>query len=337
MKAIIFTEFGPPEVLKLREIKKPVPSDDQLLIKVHATPVNFADMLIRNFREITPEKFNMPFLFWLFGKFYFGFRKPKVTILGSEFSGVVESVGKDVTKLKKGEAVFGYIGPKMGAYSEYICVNKNSIVAQKPENMTHEEASSMPYGTVMALSLVRKMNLKPDQKVLVNGASGGIGPAVVQLAKYFGAQVTGVCSSKRMEYVQSLGTDIVIDYTKEDFTENGETYDFIVDILGRSSFSKCKKSLSENGKCLYVSFKMKHVFHMLWTSILSKKKVSCVLSNEKPEDLVFIKDLIEQKALGTVVDKCYPLDQAADAHSYISKGNRKGSVIIKVASDTRPL
>jgi len=328
MKAIVFTEFGPPEVLQLKEIAKLDPKDSEILIKVHATPVNFADMLIRNFKKITPKKFNMPFLFWLFGKFYFGFRKPKITVLGSEFSGVIESVGKDVTKFNNGEEVFGYIGPKMGAYSEYICVKENSIVAQKPRNMTHEEASSMPYGTIMALSMLRKIDLKPNQKVLVNGASGGIGPAVVQLAKHFGAEVTGVCSTKRMDFVKSLGAERVIDYTTEDFTRNGETYDFIVDILGRSSFSRCKKSLSENGRCLYVSFKMKNVFQMLLTSILSKKKVICVLSNEKQEDLVFIKELIEAGQIRTVIDKTYSLNQAVDAHRYVSEGNKKGNVII---------
>ena len=330
MKAIVFTEFGPPEVLQLKEVAKPIPRDNQLLIKVHATPVNFADMLIRNFKSISPRKFNMPFLFWLFGKFYFGFKKPRINILGSEFSGEIESVGQNVRKFKKDEEVFGYCGPSMGAYCEYICMNENGIVAIKPENMSHEEASAVPYGAIMALSLIRKIDLQPNQKVLVNGASGGIGPAVVQLAKHFGAEVTGVCGTKRLEFVRSLGADKVIDYTKEDYTNNGETYDFIVDILGKSSFSRCRQSLSTNGQCLFVSFKMKQVFQMLWTSFLSAKKVICVLSNEKQEDLTFIKELIEKGKIKTVIDKSYPLDQAADAHQYVAQGNKQGNVVIKV-------
>jgi NADPH:quinone reductase-like Zn-dependent oxidoreductase len=265
MKVIICTQYGPPEVLQLKEVAKPTPKDKEILIRIYATPVNFGDTLVRNFKAISPRKFHMPFLFWLIGKIFFGFRKPKITILGSEFAGEIELVGKDVKRFRKGDQVFGYRGPSMGAYAEYLCMPEDGVVALKPANMTYEEAAAVPYGAIMALNLLRKVNLQPGQRVLINGASGGIGPAVVQLARsHFGAKVTGVCSTPRLEYVKSLGADKVIDYTKEDFTNSGETYDFIFDILGKSSFSRCKRLLKPNGRYLFVSFKMKQLFQMLW-------------------------------------------------------------------------
>ncbi|MEI6124864.1 MAG: NAD(P)-dependent alcohol dehydrogenase [Bacteroidota bacterium] len=328
MKACVLTKFGPPEVLQFKEVVKPVPNDNEIRIKIRATPVNFADTLIRDFKSVSPRKFHMPFLFWLIGKMYFGFNKPRVTILGSEFSGEVESVGKKVKKYVKGDHVFGYSGPSMGAYAEYLCVKENSILALKPANISHHEASTIPYGAIMAWSMIRKISIKPQQKVLVNGASGGIGPAVVQLAKYFGANVTGVCSTQKLEFVKSLGADQVIDYTKQDYTNCGETYDFIIDILGKSSFAKCKQVLTTHGQCLFISFKMNKVFQMLWTSILGRKKVICVLSNEKPKDLIFISELIKSEKIKTSIDKCYPLNQAAQAHQYVYQGHKKGNVVI---------
>jgi len=328
MKAVILTKYGPPEVLQVMEIKKPVPRDNEMLIKIFATPVNFADLLIRNFKSISPRKFNMPFIFWLIGKLYFGFSKPRVRILGSEFAGEIESIGKNVKGFKIGDHVFGYCGPGMGAYAEYLCIKENGIVSIKPVNMTHAEASAVPYGSIMALNLIRKINIQPQQKVLVIGASGGIGPAVVQLAKFYGAQVTGVCGTPRLEFVKYLGADKVIDYKKEDYTNNGETYDFIIDILGKSSFTACKRVLATKGRCLFVSFKMKQIFLMLWTSMIAGKKVNCVLSNEKPEDLKFVKELIESGKIKTAVDKCFPLEQAAEAHRYVDQGLKNGNVVI---------
>jgi len=331
MKAIVYTEYGPPEVLRLEEVGKPVPRDKEILIRIHATPVSFGDKLVRNLKEITPGKFHMPFLFWLFAKIYFGFGKPKITILGSEFAGEIEAVGKDVKRFREGDQVFGFRGQSMGAYAEYLCMPENGVVALKPANTTYAEAAAFPYGAIMALNLLRKVDLRPGQRVLVNGASGGIGPFVVQLAKsHFGANVTGVCSTPRLEYVKSLGAEKVIDYTKEDFTDRDETYDFIFDILGKSSFSKVKRSLKPNGRCLLVSFKMKQLFQMLWTSLIGNKKVICTLSTEKAEDLAFIKELIEAGEIKTVIDKCYPLEQAAEAHRYVEQGHKKGSVVITV-------
>ena len=331
MKAAVFTEYGPPEVLQLKEVTKPSPKHNEILIRIYATPINFADTLIRNFKAISPKKFHMPFLFWLIGKITFGFRKPKITILGSEFAGEVEAVGKTVTRFKIGDQVFGYCGPRMGANAEYLCMRGNGVVAIKPATMSYEEAAAVPYGAIMALNILRKINLRPNQKVLVNGASGGIGPAVVQLAgNHFGAAVTGVCGTSRLEYIKSLGAAQVIDYTKEDFTSGQETYDFIIDILGKSPFARCKRSLTPNGRCLYVSFKMKQVFQMLKTSMTGGRKVVCVLVNEKSEDLIFIKELIEAGKIKSVIDRCFPLEQTAEAHRYAESGNKKGNVVITV-------
>jgi NADPH:quinone reductase-like Zn-dependent oxidoreductase len=331
MKAIVYTKYGPPDVLQLKEVEKPVPKDNEILVRIHATPVSFGDKLVRNLKAITPKKFHMPFAFWLFAKLYFGFRKPRITILGSEFAGEIEAIGKDVKKFREGDRVFGYCGSRMGAYAEYLCMPEDGVLALKPANMTFAEAAAVPYGAIMALNLLRKVDLRPGQRVLVNGASGGIGPFVVQLAKsHFGASVTGVCSTPRLEYVKSLGADKVIDYTREDFTDSGETYDFIIDILGKSSFSRVKRSLKPNGRCFLVSFKRKQLFQMLWTSMIGSKKVICVLSTEKAEDLALIRELVEAGKIKTVIDKCYPLAQAAEAHRYVGKGHKKGSVVITV-------
>jgi NADPH:quinone reductase-like Zn-dependent oxidoreductase len=329
MKAIVYTEYGPPDVLQVKEVEKPVPKDNEILIRIYATPVNFGDTLVRNLKEISPKKFHMPFFFWLIAKMYFGFGRPRITILGSEFAGEIESIGKDVKRFRKGGKVFGYRGSRMGAYAEYLCISENGVVAPKPASMTYVEAAAVPYGAIMALNLLRKVNIRKGQKVLINGASGGIGPAVVQLAKsHFGANVTGVCSTQRLKLVKSLGADKVIDYTKEDFTDSGETYDFIIDILGKSSFSRVKRSLKPNGRCLLVSFKMKQLWQMLWTKIKGGKRVICALSTEKAEDLTFIKELIEAGKIKSVIDRCYPLEQAAEAHRYYESGKKKGSVII---------
>jgi len=330
MKAIVYTKYGSPEVLQLKEVEKPTPKDDEILIRIYATPVNYGDTLARNFASISPRKFNMPFIFWLPARMAFGFRKPKIKILGSEFAGEIEAVGKDVKLFKAGDKVFGYRGMSMGANTEYLCMPEDGLVAIKPANMTYEEAAAVPYGALTALNLLRNVNLQSGQKVLINGASGGIGSAAVQLAKYFGAEVTGVCGTPRLELVKSLGADKVIDYTKEDFTQSGETYDLIFDILGKSSFSRCKSSLNQNGRYLLASFKMKQLFQMLWTSMIGSQKVICALSLEKTEDLIFIKELIEAGKIKSIIDRCYPLEQTAEAHGYVETGNKKGNVVITI-------
>jgi NADPH:quinone reductase-like Zn-dependent oxidoreductase len=329
MKAIVYTEYGPPDVLHLKEVEKPSPKENEVLIRIYATTVNYGDIIARDFRNITPRKFNMPFLFWLLARIDFGIRKPRKKILGSEFAGVIESVGKDVNRFSKGDPVFGYPGQSMGAYAEFLCMSEKGTVVLKPGNMSYEEAAVVPMGAIMALNLLRKMNIQPRQKVLINGASGGIGSAAVQIANsHFGAEVTGVCSTPRLEFAKSLGAERVIDYTKEDFTQNGETYDLIFDILGKSSFSRCKGSLSQNGRYLLASFKMKQLFQMLWTSITGNKKVICAIAPGSTEDLISVKELIEADKIKAIIDRRYPLEQAAEAHQYVETGHKKGNVVI---------
>ena len=265
MKAIVYKEYGSPEVLQLTEVAKPTPKENEILINVAATTVNFGDLMARDFKKRhAGASLIRRSLFWLIGKVAFGLNKPKKGILAAEFAGEIESVGKDVKQFKTGDQVFGYIGQNMGAYAEYLCMPEGGCVAIKPANMTFEEATTVPYGTTVAVTLLRKVNVQPGQKVLIIGASGRIGSAAVQLSKYFGADVTGVCGTRRLDFVKSLGADTVIDYKKEDFTQNGETYDLIFDILGRSSFSKCKGSLNKKRPRSLASFKMKQVFQMMW-------------------------------------------------------------------------
>jgi len=331
MKAIVYTEYGGPDVLQLKEVEKPYPKNNEVLIKVCAVSVNFGDVIARNFKNVSPREFNMPFLFWLLSRFGFGLNKPKKIILGNSFAGEVEGVGKDVTLYKKGDAVFGYTGENMGAYAAYLCIPENGILAAMPSNIKFEEASAIPYGAIMALSLLKKVNIQQGQSVLIMGASGGLGSAAVQLAKYYyDAEVTGVCSTEGLEYVKKLGARKVIDYKKEDFTKNGEEYDLIFDVLGRGSFSKVKASLKQNGIYLSVSFKMKKLLQMLWTSIMGGKKVICALAVPKQEDLVFIKELVESGKFTSIIDKTFPLEQAAEAHWYFESGNKKGIVVITI-------
>ena len=343
MKAIVYTKYGPPDVLQLKEVEKPTPKDNEILIRIYATTINYGDIIARNFKNISPRKFNMPMPFWFGARIYFGLRKPKITILGAELAGEIEAVGKDVKRFKEGDQVFGYIGQSMGANAEYLRMLEDRCVAIKPANMTYKEAATVPYGAIMALSLLRKVNIQPGQKVLVNGASGGIGSAAVQLAKsHFGAEVTGVCSTPRLELVKSLGADKVIDYTQEDFTKNGERYDLIFDILGKSSFSGCKSSLKQNGRYLLASFKMRQLFQMLRTSIIgslpvrqASKKVICAMATDKAEDLIFIKELVEAGKIKSVIDRRYPLEQTAEAHRYVEKGHKKGSVVITLEHNNK--
>jgi NADPH:quinone reductase-like Zn-dependent oxidoreductase len=332
MKAIVFTEYGSPDVLQLKEVVKPAPKENEILVRVYATPVNYGDLTARNFANLTSSEFNMPALLFLPARMSFGWNKPKINILGSELAGKVEAVGQAVSKFKPGDEVFAYIGMNMGANAEYICLPESGTIALKPANLTFDEAATLPYGAIMAVSLLQKANLKPGQKVLINGASGGIGAMAVQLAKYYGAEVTGVCGAPRLEYVKSLGADKVIDYTKEEFTQNGETYDLIFDILGRSSFSRCKGSLKPNGIYLLASFKSQALFQMLWTSLTgSKQKVICAMADEKTENLVFIKELVEAVKVKTLIDKRFPLEQTDEAHRYVEQGRKQGNVVITLA------
>ena len=330
MKVIGYTKFGSPDVLQLQEVAKPAPKDNQVLVKIHATTVNYGDLAARNFKAISAREFHMPFFFWIMAKLAFGLSKPTIGVLGNELSGEIEAVGKDVKRFKQGDQVFGYPGQSFGAYAEYLCLPEDGCLAIKPANLTYEEAAVLPYGALMALNLLRKMNIQPGQKVLINGASGGIGSAAVQIARYYGAEVTGVCGSAGLEFVKALGAEHVIDYTKEDFTQNGETYDLIFDILGKSSFSRCQNSLKPNGVQLFASFKMKQLFQMLWTSRTSGRKVICALAPGSLEDLISVKELIEAGKIKAIIDRSFPLEQAAEAHRYVETGCKKGNVVITV-------
>jgi NADPH:quinone reductase-like Zn-dependent oxidoreductase len=331
MKAIIYTEYGGPDVLHLQEVEKPCPKSNEVLIRVHAVSVNYGDIIARNFKNIPAGEFNMLALFRILARFSFGFSKPNRKILGNTFAGEVEMVGNDVKRFRKGEQVFGYSGENMGAYAGYLCLPEDGILALKPSNMTHEEASAVPYGATMALCLLRKVNIQKGQRVIVIGASGAIGSAAVQLAShYFGAEVTGVCSTQGMEYVKRLGAGKVIDYKKEDFTKSGESYDLIFDILGKGSISKYKASLKQNGIYLLASFKTGKLLQMLRTSICGGKKVICALAVPKQEDLVFIREFFIDRNLKPVIDQRFPLEKAAEAHRYVEAGNKKGSVVLTV-------
>ena len=327
MKAIVYTEYGPPEVLQLKEVEKPSPKGDEVLIRIHATAATTGDVNARGFTFVPPGFGPLP-------RLMFGLRKPKKTILGSEVAGEIEAIGIDIKQFKKGDQVFGIDGVHLGAYAEYVCRPEEGALAIKPANMTYEEAAAVPFGATTALYFLRdKGNIQNGQKVLINGASGSVGSAAVQLARYFGAEVTGVCSTTNIELVRSLGADKVIDYTKEDFTQSAETYDIIFDtVVGKTSFSRCKSSLKQGGIYLAVAGGLKELIQMLWTTVIGNKKVifGGGEASERKEYLIFLKDLIEAGKIKAVIDRRYPLEQTAEAHRYVDKGHKKGNVVITV-------
>ena len=313
MKAIVYTKYGSPDVLELKEVEKPTPKDNEVLIKVYAATVSSIDLRFRQGKNIIARVMS-------------GLIKPKNSILGSELAGEVESVGKDVRLLKQGDQV--YAAGQMGAHAEYICMPEEKV-AMKPINMTYEEAAAVPFAAPVSLQFLRnKGGIQSGHKVLINGTSGGLGTFAVQLAKYFGAEVAGVCSTTNLELVQSIGADRVIDYTKEDFTEEGQTYDIIYDAVGKSSFSKCKSALSQKGIYLSTVATIQLFLQMLWTSMIGSKKAIFMMSPYRIEDLIFLRELIEAGKVKSVIDRCYPLSQTAEAHRYAEEGHAKGKVVI---------
>jgi len=316
MKAIVYTEYGPPEVLQPKEVDKPVLLDNEVLIKIHATTVTSGDWQIRK-----GDLFSM--------RLVYGLGRPRRTILGFELSGVIESTGKDVKRFRKGDQVFASAGIKGGAYAEYICLPEDGLLATKPANLTYEEAAAVPIGGLTALRFARHANIQSGQRVLIYGASGSVGTYAVQLAKYFGAEVTGVCSTTNLEMVRSIGADSVIDYTQEYFSQDGEIYDVILDAVSKSSISRCKSSLKEDG--IYLA--TRPALSMLWTSLIGSKKAKMAPTTERPEDLVFLKELLEAGEIKPVVDRRYPLEDIVEAHRYVSKDHKKGNVVITVVVD----
>jgi NADPH:quinone reductase-like Zn-dependent oxidoreductase len=318
VKAIVYTQYGPPDVLQLKEVEKPTPKDNEVLVKVHATTVTPSCCMVRKGNP-------------LWGRIILGFTKPRKKTPGIELAGEVEAVGKDVKRFRKGDQVYGFTGFGLGAYAEYTLMPEQGSLVLKPANMTYEEAAASVDGASTALFFLRdKGNIRSGQKVLIYGASGSIGTYAVQLAKYFGADVTGVCIARNSELVMSLGADKVIDYTQEDFTQNGETYDIIFDTVGKSSFARCKNSLTPNG-CYLPTVGLINTALKLWTSLRGGKKVISGMSIEKKSALVFLKELFEAGTLKPVIDRCYPLEQIAQAHEYVEKGHKKGNVVITVS------
>lgn len=306
MKAIVCTQYGPPEVLEFKEIDKPMPKEHEVLVKIHATTVTRGDVRMRSF-TVPPAQ-------WLFARLYLGIRKPKRAVLGMSLAGKVESVGKNVTRFKEGDQVFGStFGVNFGGYAEYKCFPEDGMLFIKPSNISYEEAAAVPGGSTTALRFLRQGNIRRGHKVLIYGASGAVGTYAVQLAKYFGAEVTGVCSTTNMELVKSLGADKVIDYTQKDFTESDEKYDVVFDAVSKMSSVRAKRTLRKTGIYLDVHSPAGH-------------------SGEKQEEYIFLNELVEAGKIRPVIDRCYPLEDMVEAHRYVDLGHKKGNVVISVAA-----
>ena len=330
MKAVLHTKYGPPDELQVKEIEKPVPADNELLIKVRATSVTSTDCNVRDFTFV-PGVFQIPARLFMFGVF-----KPRINILGIDIAGEIEAVGKNVRCFKEGDQVFGTPGLAFGAHAQYTCVPEDAVLVIKPADMAWQEAAAIFLGASTALFFLReKGDIQAGHKILINGASGAIGTYAVQLAKHFGAEVTGVCSTANLEMVKSLGADKVIDYTKEDYAESGDSYDLILDTVGKTSFSHGKRSLKKNGVFLPVVMNLTELVQIVWTSMRGGKKVKGGVAGERVEDLEFFKELFEKGELKPVIDRSYPLEQTVEAFRYVENGHKKGNVAITVEHITK--
>jgi NADPH:quinone reductase-like Zn-dependent oxidoreductase len=326
VKAILHSQYGASDLLHLAETDKPAPKDNEVLIAIYATTVSTGDCNMRNFTFVTRSM--LPF-----AKLMFGIGKPwKTRVLGTELAGEVESTGKDVKRFKKGDAIVASTGMAGGGHAQYVCLPENGALARKPESLTWEEAVAVPFGANTALYFLRNLGkIQAGQEVLIIGASGSIGSAAVQLAKYFGATVTAVCSGANGDMVRSLGADTVVDYTKEDFTKDARTYDLIFDIVGASSFNRCQQSLKTHGVFLQNIMGLTTLLRILWTSIAGGKKLKGGVAMEHPERMNFIAELVAAGKLKPVIDRCYPLERIAEAFTYVEQGPKKGNVVITVA------
>ena len=325
MKAVLWTAYGSPDVLQLEEVEKPAPKDHEVLIRVCATTVTSGDC---EMRSLTSARW-----YTLLLRAYVGLKTPKrITTLGMELAGEVEAVGKNVKRFKVGDKIFAATGVvDLGTCSEYKCLPEDGLIAIKPGNMTYEEATTVPVGGLEALSFLRQANVQSGQKVLINGAGGTIGTFALQLAKYFGAEVTGVDSTEKLEMLRSIGADHVVDYTKEDYTSSRETYDVILDMIGSRSFSGNVKLLAHTGRYLLANPSLSHMVRGLLTSVMSSKRVIIGKSSQSTEDLIFLKELIEADRIKSVIDRCYPLEQTAEAHRYVETGHKQGHVVVTMA------
>jgi len=317
MKAIVHTKYGSPDVLRLMKVRTPVPKDDEVLIRVHATTVNRTDC---GFLRADP----------FFVRVVSGLLRPKAIILGSELAGEVEAVGGDVTSFKQGDQVFGLTGLHFGAHAEYVCLPEDAAVAAKPANMDYEEAAAVCDGAMLAIAFIRRAGLREGQRILVNGASGSIGSAAVQLATYFGAEVTAVCNTQNLELVRSLGADAVIDYTREDFTRRGQTYDAVFDTVGKSSFRQCSGLLRKGGVYLSseLGFLAQNPLLALWTPGIGGKRIKFPIPKESKKDVRFLRDLIDAGKYKAVIDRRYPLERIVEAYRYVEMGQKTGNVVI---------
>ena len=328
MKAIVWTKYGPPDALQLKDVETPTPKEDEVLIRVHAATASTADTELRRLK--------LPLFFAVFLRLYLGFLKPtRIRILGTEFAGEIVSVGKDVTGCQPGDQVYGYTGLSMGTYAEYLCLSENpsalaSVMGKKPVNVTYEEAAALPFGGLEALHSLRQANIQPGQKVLIVGAGGSIGTYAVQLARHYGAEVTGVDKPEKLEMLRSIGAQHVIDYTKEDFTRNGQTYDVILDTIGKSPFARSLRSLHEQGTYLNANPGFFGRIRMRWLSRNSSKRVIPWTAGYTVKNLLALKELVEAGTIKPVIDRTYPLEQIVEAHRYVDSGQKKGNVVITV-------
>ncbi len=317
MKAAVYTQYGPPEVLQVMEVAKPTPKDNEILLRIKATAVNSGDVRLRK-----ADPFAV--------RFVFGLLRPRIKILGSVFSGEVERVGKQVKHFKAGDQVFGHTNMSFGAYAEYVCLPEDGSLALKPTGISHDEAAAIPFGGVTALHFIKKAMIKANQNVLIVGASGAVGSAAVQLAKSYGANVTGVCSTANIDLVKSIGADKVIDYSKEDFTQNGEIYDLIFDTVNTVSVPRSLRSLTKNGLMILSAAGMKEMIQGAWISMTSKRKIMTGVISHNAADISFLKELMETGRIKAVIDRTYALEQIPEAHAYVEKGHKKGNIIINI-------